>query len=90
MTVKEELHHLVDRMSDDRAREAIGVLRGLVQPGEAFFSAPRLDLETLAREQGVGPVTDPNVLVGDFWPDDETIDDFLEAVRNWRREGDNG
>lgn len=43
--------------------------------------------EQLAAEQGVEPVTDPARLRGDFWPDTETADDFIAAVRRWRREG---
>jgi hypothetical protein len=55
--------------------------------GHGFFSTASPDLERLAREQGVEPITDPAALRGDFWPEDETIDEFLEAVRQWRREG---
>jgi hypothetical protein len=24
------------------------------------------------------------VLLGDFWPEDDTVDDFVSAVREWR------
>lgn len=41
----------------------------------------------IAEEQGVKPVKDIKDLVGDFWPEDESIDDFIAAVREWRREG---
>jgi hypothetical protein len=34
-------------------------------------------VEELAREQGVKPVEDPNDLKGDFWPEDESVDEFL-------------
>ncbi len=44
-------------------------------------------IEELAAEQGVQPVTDFESLLGDFWPEDETADDFIAAVRAWRREG---
>lgn len=27
---------------------------------------------------------DPKVLLGNFWPEEESIDDFLTAVREWR------
>lgn len=43
--------------------------------------------EELAAEQGVEPVTDPAQLVADFWPEDESIDDFIATIRAWRREG---
>ncbi|HJQ82037.1 MAG TPA: hypothetical protein VJ828_18880 [Lacipirellulaceae bacterium] len=45
-----------------------------------------LDLQALAAQQGVSPIDDPDVLLGDFWPDDETIDDFLGALRTSRRD----
>jgi len=25
-------------------------------------------------------------LIGDFWPEEESVDDFLAAVESWRRE----
>jgi len=38
-------------------------------------------IETAAAEQGVEPVTDFGTLLGDFWPEDESADDFI-ARRN--------
>jgi hypothetical protein len=40
----------------------------------------------LAAEQGVEPVTDIKSLRGDFWPEDESADDFLATLRAWREE----
>jgi hypothetical protein len=58
------------------------------QNRKARGSAPEesVDIEKLAAQQGVGPVADPGDLVGDFWPEDENIDDFIAAVRRWRKE----
>ena len=41
-----------------------------------------------AEEQGVKPLTreDFEAMRG-VWPDDESIDDFIAAVRRWRSEG---
>jgi len=36
------------------------------------------------REQGVKPISDAHELLSDCWPEDESIDDFLAAVREWR------
>jgi len=36
------------------------------------------------QEQGVGPIEDPTELLGDFWPSDEPIDRFLDALHEWR------
>jgi hypothetical protein len=54
--------------------------------GGDFFSAAPKSLEELAREQGVAPVDDFDALLGDFWPEDETADEFVAALRRWRRE----
>ena len=43
-------------------------------------------LQALAAEQGVSIVTMPDELRGDFWPENEDIDDFLRTLRSWRRE----
>ena len=52
---------------------------------QSFFDAV-LDIEALAKQQGVCPVTDVEALLGDFWPEDETADQFIMAVRSWRDE----
>ena len=44
-------------------------------------------IEELAAEQGVKPVARFEDLLGDFWPDDEDVDDFIAAVRRWRQHG---
>ena len=41
-------------------------------------------IEELMLEQGVKPVSDVRELLGDFWPEDESVDDFTAAVRDWR------
>lgn len=50
-----------------------------------FFDVTH-DVESLAEEQGVAPARGIDELVGDFWPEDESADDFLAAVESWRRE----
>lgn len=47
----------------------------------------RPDLEQLAREQGAPLTANFDNLLGDFWPDEESVDDFLAARTRWRREG---
>lgn len=58
-----------------------------VVPGWIFQRMPAMDWQTLTAQQGVRPITDLDQLHGDFWPDDETADEFIDAVRTWRREG---
>lgn len=64
------------------------ISEGERQPGQSFFME-RHDPLTLAAEQGVSPVTDLNQLLGDFWPEDESVDDFVTTLYEWRREADN-
>lgn len=42
-------------------------------------------LEQLIAEQGVTPIKDIDELVGDFWPEDEGPDDFINWLREERR-----
>lgn len=51
----------------------------------SFFDA-KTDLETIAAEQGVSVASTFEQLLGDFWPEDETVDQFMASVRAWRRE----
>jgi hypothetical protein len=46
-------------------------------------------IEQLMAEQGTGPIVDVSVLHGDFWPEDETIEEFLEILRDWRSPSQN-
>jgi hypothetical protein len=41
-------------------------------------------VEQLMVEQGTGPIIDVSVLHGDFWPEDESIEAFLETLHEWR------
>jgi hypothetical protein len=45
------------------------------------------DLEALAVSQGAPLAACFEDLLGDFWPEDESADEFNTAVREWRREG---
>lgn len=50
-------------------------------------SPSHIDPSVLAADQSVKPIHDPQELFADFWPEDETADEFVDAVRRWRREG---
>jgi len=43
-----------------------------------------VDLATLATAQGVTPIERPEDLLGDFWPEDEQVEDFLAAIEAWQ------
>ena len=41
-------------------------------------------IDELIADQRVSFPRDPNELLGDFWPEEESLDDFLAAMREWR------
>jgi hypothetical protein len=41
-------------------------------------------IEELVAKQGTRFRTDPADLLGDFWPEEESIEDFLRALHEWR------
>jgi hypothetical protein len=45
----------------------------------------RKELERLAAEQDVKPILNLDRLRADFWPKDESVDDFVRSVRERRR-----
>ena len=51
-------------------------------PRYNFAADPSLD-ETIA-QQGRGPIADLSGLHGDFWPEEESIGEFLAALHEWR------
>ncbi len=49
---------------------------------------PPKTIEQLAEEQGIGPFDFKAAQAeATFWPEDESIDDFITALRQWRSEG---
>jgi hypothetical protein len=57
---------------------------GQHQALDAWDDTP--SLEDLAAEQGVVPLARFEDLIGDFWPEDEEVDDFIATVRPWRQQ----
>jgi hypothetical protein len=72
----------------DRLRVVAAVLPELendlldVPASPEFWRCP--DIETLAELQGVTPSTDFGAFLGG-WPADESVDDFLMAIEDWRQ-----
>jgi hypothetical protein len=54
----------------------------------AVFLAGKTDLDILAAQQSVSIVSDFDSLLGDFWPEEESVDQFIATIREWRRERD--
>ncbi len=51
-------------------------------------SEARGRLRRLLQQKGVAPITvDQLRAMGDLWPENESVDDFIAAVREWRRDG---
>jgi hypothetical protein len=46
----------------------------------------RAALRELAKQQSIKPVTELSLLRGNFWPENESIDDLIKTVRAWRNE----
>jgi hypothetical protein len=51
---------------------------------QKYAAAGHPSIEELKRSQGTTPISHPEELPGDFWPEEENIDDFLAALREWR------
>jgi hypothetical protein len=49
-----------------------------------YASSGHPSIEQLMAEQGTGPITDVSQLHGDFWPEEETVEEFVATVREWR------
>ncbi|QDV61977.1 hypothetical protein [Crateriforma conspicua] len=45
-------------------------------------------IDELAREQGIGPIKDFRDLKADFWPEGETTEAFLAAIRDARNDAE--
>lgn len=52
--------------------------------GVRYSAVGHPSIQQLMAEQGTGPVTDVGLLHRDFWPEDESIQEFLEALHKWR------
>jgi hypothetical protein len=63
-------------------------LRG-TEEEKALYSFDTLpDLDALAAAQGVQPIENIDDLVADFWPEDESVEDFIAAAKEGRHEED--
>ena len=81
MSIKEELHRLIDALPES---ELIAVRHLLRKPRLPEY----IDLPALIAQQGFTPLHDPLALAEGIWPEDEPVDDFLTARETWRREGE--
>ncbi len=94
MVTVERLHELVDALPEAEREVAARLLETLLHaaprpavPGTIFFAGSTGDA---VLRPDVPPIASIDELQGDFWPEDEGPDDFVIAVRAWRREGRDG
>lgn len=52
--------------------------------GVSYSAEGHPSIQQLMAEQGTGPITDVSVLHGDFWPEEESIEEFLATLHEWR------
>ena len=54
-------------------------------PSSASYAAVgHPSVEDLMAEQSMGPIADASILHGDSWPEEETIEEVLAALHEWR------
>jgi hypothetical protein len=51
---------------------------------QKYARAGHPSIDELVVEQGTRFPADPVELLGDFWPEEESIEDFLKALHEWR------
>jgi hypothetical protein len=51
---------------------------------DKYTRAGHPSIQDLVAEQGTKFRSDPAELLGDFWPEEESIEDFLIALNEWR------
>jgi hypothetical protein len=92
---KEKTREQSQKALDEYARSVIEAALPAL-PAEARAGAweglPRRapeELDALACSQGAPLNADFDDLTGEFWPEDESCDEFIATVRQWRREGTN-
>lgn len=89
MTTREQLHQLIDQLSEAEAGEILALLRGRRSAAVPYdsLSADTPDPGAIMRPQQPQVVTNLEDWRADFWPEDESADDVIAAVREWRSEG---
>ena len=50
----------------------------------SYAASGHPSIEQLMAQQGTGPITDVSLLHGDFWPEEESVEEFVATIREWR------
>jgi hypothetical protein len=86
LTVSGTLANQTTLILDEPISLPAGRVRITVEPWPNTTFWGHVSVAELAAAQGVEPVESLDELWGDFWPEEETVDDFIEAIYQWRRE----
>ena len=81
MSIKEELHRLVDELSESE----LAALRYQLGGGRL---PDRIDLPALLAQQTATLMSDPLSEVEGIWPEEDSVDEFLAAREAWQHEGE--
>lgn len=85
-----EVMHLVEQLPLDQQEQLRQKLNGEAEKQKTSVTHPfmdwRIDLDRLMAEQGVPEFNTVESLGGDFWPEDEDMDEFVATIRQWREE----
>jgi hypothetical protein len=49
-----------------------------------YLATGHPSIEQLVAEQGTEPIADVSLLHGDFWPEEESMEEFLATLHEWR------
>ena len=78
-------------MSEGNFATPEALLAKMLVEKEAAMSLPvpagmpdKLDPDALALKQGIGPLTDFRAMKFEQWPEGESVDDFIAAIREAR------
>ena len=101
VTMKEAARILGVHQQTIRGWERRGLIRLVRLPGSGYRRVPRVEVERLvsqmtasadpfwdgrnAQAQGIRPVRSVDDLWADFWPEDESVEEFRDTVRAWRQ-----
>lgn len=87
MSKQELLLKEINQIPESITEELLDFIRFLKMKEASSFFYNKIDIDALAESQKVKPITDLEELGGDFWPEEENLDEFLTTIRTWRESG---
>ena len=74
-----ELHELIDQLSNEEAKALLVNVRQLTASRRSTHEIPTMHVAP--------PITNIDNVASDVFPPDESVEDFDNAIRQWREEG---